>query len=622
MNRRLFVCATFASLGLCGLASAAAPAGKKSASIRDAANDVVDKVLRAELQGPVDRRAALQGPSQELPASQVARWQAGFVRDGDAWQSADQPASLTNTEAWKRYRIERQQAPQTAAGQLELANWCRKHELPDQERAHLTTALALVPAGDDSPVRERLGYRRISNQWLSPEQIAQWRSQNARALASLKKWGPQLEKLADQLQGPERKREVGQAAVKRLSDPDVIPALEYEWCGRDEALATTAVDVFGRLPGYEAAQALARQAVFSKWPTVRNQATGQLKSRRLEDFVPDLIGLLVRPAGGATTSEWRMFHEPMAQAGIPFGFALVYQSIVAWETNDQFQVASLTTVDYRLNELMRGAHVLKAQQRVDYTDTELFHRSPVLALQSTDRERSFADRSYERERSVSDINDRVDDLNRRVAGVLTGVTSHEPNSDPSTWWKWWADYTDTERIGSKPVVEVAEEYDQRGDPTARLYYRPCSCFAAGTPVWTERGALAIEKIQVGDRVLSQDIKSGELAFKPVLSTTIRPSRPLMRLEIGGETIVCTGGHRFWVPGEGWTKSRDLTPLTLLHTVTGTQTVSSAKKAPTQPTYNLLVADAHDYFVGTAGLLVQDLPLPTPTNTLVPGLASK
>jgi hypothetical protein len=462
----------------------------------------------------------------------------------------------------------------------------------------------------------------ISNRWLSPEQLDQWKNQNTSALASLKKWGAQLEKLADQLQGPQRKREVGQAAVKRLADPDMIPALEYQWCGREPELATVAVEAIGRMPGYESAQALARQAVFSKWPAVRDQATAQLKSRRLEDFVPDLIGLLVRPAVGKTSSEWQMFRSSQIRSGTPFGFALVYQSIVAWETNDQFQVASLTTVDYRLNELLRGAVYRSRFGVLDTSQTELFLRSPGLARESTDRERAFADRSYERDRNVSDINERVDDLNRRVVAVLAGVTTRDPNSDPGVWWKWWADVTDTERIGSKPVVEVSEDYDQRGDPTARLILNTCCCFAAGTPVWTERGAVEIEKILVGDRVLSQDIKTGELAFKPVLSTTIRPSRPLLSLEIGKETIVCTGGHRFWVPGEGWLKAHDLRPLTLLHTVTGTQSVSSVKKAPTQPTYNLLVADAHDYFVGAAALLGQDLPLPTPTNTLVPGLASK
>jgi len=48
------------------------------------------------------------------------------------------------------------------------------------------------------------------------------------------------------------------------------------------------------------------------------------------------------------------------------------------------------------------------------------------------------------------------------------------------------------------------------------------CFVAGTPVWTVSGPVAIEKIRVGDLVLSQALDTGELAFQPVLQTTQRP----------------------------------------------------------------------------------------------------
>ena len=38
-----------------------------------------------------------------------------------------------------------------------------------------------------------------------------------------------------------------------------------------------------------------------------------------------------------------------------------------------------------------------------------------------------------------------------------------------------------------------------------------SCLAAGTPIWTDAGPVSVEKIKVGDRVLSQDADTGELA---------------------------------------------------------------------------------------------------------------
>ena len=74
------------------------------------------------------------------------------------------------------------------------------------------------------------------------------------------------------------------------------------------------------------------------------------------------------------------------------------------------------------------------------------------------------------------------------------------------------------------MVTVVDETEILGDPTLRFnrVSGRCCCLAAGTPVWTDQGLLAIEKISVGDRVLAQDIETGELGYKPVLRTTTRP----------------------------------------------------------------------------------------------------
>src|SRR5262249_50143506 len=200
------------------------------------------------------------------------------------------------------------------------------------------------------------------------------------------------------------------------------------------------------------------------------------------------------------------------------------------------------------------------------------------------------------------------------------VTGRDPSPDPATWWQWWADFTDTQQVGDKAVVKVSEETVTLGNPSSQIRRR--SCFAAGTPVWTESGPRAIETIQIGDRVLAQDIDSGELAYQPVVATTIRPAKPLVRLQIGDESLTATGGHPFWVAGDGWTQAPDLRPRTLVHTVRGSAPIDGVEPGETAETYNLVVADFHDYFVGRAGFLVQDLPLPQPTNVVVPGLTRR
>ena len=58
---------------------------------------------------------------------------------------------------------------------------------------------------------------------------------------------------------------------------------------------------------------------------------------------------------------------------------------------------------------------------------------------------------------------------------------------------------------------------------------------------TDVGPVAVEKIKVGDRVLSQDAETGELAYKPVLHTTVRTNAELVKLELLDDTVTCSVG---------------------------------------------------------------------------------
>ena len=136
----------------------------------------------------------------------------------------------------------------------------------------------------------------------------------------------------------------------------------------------------------------------------------------------------------------------------------------------------------------------------------------------------------------------------------------------------------------------------------------CSSFLNEPALWAAAKKAAIK----------HDTAAGMV--ERVVCTTVRPAKPLVCLQIGDESIIATGGHRFWVTSEGWTKARDLKPQSLVHTVTGNAPIHSVATGPAAETYNLVIADFHDYFVGRSGFLVQDLPMPQPTNIIVPGLS--
>lgn len=136
----------------------------------------------------------------------------------------------------------------------------------------------------------------------------------------------------------------------------------------------------------------------------------------------------------------------------------------------------------------------------------------------------------------------------------------------------------------------------------------------------ERGLVAVEHIVPGDRVLAKNIETGELAYKVVLHTTVRESSPITKFVIDDETIQATEGHHFWVSGRGWTKTRELVADQPIHTAIGAVRVASTEPGESAPTYNLVVADFHTYFVGKSGILSHDVLPPKPTNKLVPGLS--
>jgi hypothetical protein len=210
-------------------------------------------------------------------------------------------------------------------------------------------------------------------------------------------------------------------------------------------------------------------------------------------------------------------------------------------------------------------------------------------------------------------NAEIRELDDRVLPILKVLTGQDFGTEPDAWRKWWTDqlgyvyqssqpstkptFTDTTAM---PNVSVAVQ-----QPEFVALQAHSACFAAGTPVHTLDGPRAIESIQVGDRVLSQDPVSGSLAFEPVVAVHHNDPAPTLRIKADGDTIIATGIHRFWKVGKGWTMARELKPGDRVRVIGGAVQVRSIVNERTLPVYNLDVARNRDFFVGTQGLLVHD-----------------
>ena len=147
------------------------------------------------------------------------------------------------------------------------------------------------------------------------------------------------------------------------------------------------------------------------------------------------------------------------------------------------------------------------------------------------------------------------------------------------------------------------------------------CFVAGTLVTTEQGQKPIEEIKVGDKVLSENPETGEIAYKTVEETYINETDELIHVHINGETISATPNHPFYVDKLGWTLAKNLRAGDVLVLSNGEFVVvewiqHEILENPIK-VYNFEVEDFHTYFVGESSVLVHNM-CQTSTDTPKPG----
>ena len=136
------------------------------------------------------------------------------------------------------------------------------------------------------------------------------------------------------------------------------------------------------------------------------------------------------------------------------------------------------------------------------------------------------------------------------------------------------------------------------------------CFVAGTLVETEDGQKPIEEVEVGDKVLSENPETGEIAYKTVEETYINETDELIHVHVNGETISATPNHPFYVDKFGWILAKNLRAGDILVLSNGEFVVvewiqHEILENPIK-VYNFEVQDFHTYFVGESSVLVHNL----------------
>jgi RHS repeat-associated protein len=153
------------------------------------------------------------------------------------------------------------------------------------------------------------------------------------------------------------------------------------------------------------------------------------------------------------------------------------------------------------------------------------------------------------------------------------------------------------------------------------------CFVEGTMVLTDFGLKPIEEIKEGDKVLSYNEQTKQNEYKTVVQTMVREAEAgrILSLKVEGEAeaLGVTGEHPFYVRIHGarsnlsseddgkWIEAKDLQIGNEIRKADGTwaKVESVIQKSEGAKVYNFEVADNHNYFVGTMGLLVHNTCFP-------------
>lgn len=516
---------------------------------------------------------------------------AGRVLWKETLLSPEEVADRAKTDAvLAQYEKLRSAAENTAADQLKLAAWCKQKQLVEQERAHLTRVIEIDPSHAEA--RRLLGYKLVAGQWLSRDEMTRSQARARAAAAAFKRYSKPLSSIANGLtSASEKSRQAAKQRLLQIADPAAIPVMEAALKNAAEPAGLALVEALSKMTSPDASVTLARVAVETESRDVRDAAVKRLKEIAYDYYVPVLLSSLVTPL----ESKVELYQAPDGR--------LTYRHWFYCEGED---ARRMLVVDQAFRR-PRGGQVNDGDSLAD--------RESALAVAAT-------------QESI-----RNEDNNERICKLLSRVTDLDLPAKPDVWWSWWNDLTETALAEEKPLYQqyVSREEVLRDarrfyggtvvEPGGGISGTPVSlheCLIAGTPIWTIRGSMAVESIKVGDLVLSQEVETGALAYKPVLRTTQRPPAPLVSIELPLETITASGGHLFWTEGSAWQRARRIEAGTPLVALDGVVDVGESRPVEAQKTYNLIVADFHTYFVGKSRILSHDNTLQRPIMLARPG----
>ena len=157
---------------------------------------------------------------------------------------------------------------------------------------------------------------------------------------------------------------------------------------------------------------------------------------------------------------------------------------------------------------------------------------------------------------------------------------------------------ETEKRPNESKEQTAERTRQAKAEAQRRGY----CFAEGTVVQTAAGPKPLETVVAGEMIQAKAEGEDIVRSYAVAGVMRGVASTLYRVEVDGRQMLsATGGHPFFVLDKGWTRARDIAAGNRLASLSGESVVVTnvfrERLTATVATFNLLVDEAHTYFVG-------------------------
>jgi tetratricopeptide (TPR) repeat protein len=582
-------------------AVAAEPAKTKLAHSVDSHTPVVDKLVAEALvaasQGNLAQRDELVAQAlRAAPKNQSAHWAAGHVRLGNKWLPV--PAAERTAAAdprWSEYHRLYDRVDDIESAE-QLAEWCGRNGFDAQARWHWRQILTINP--QHSRAQRELGLVYHQGLLMTRSERATVVQEQERWRRALRHWKATLNRWQRDLDhGNSAEREKALTEIAAVTDLDVVLALPGDPAAMPDEqgsadLCCALIRALARSRDSQVVSWIVRQGVGSPWKEVRQAAGEALAGREVTAFVPEVMVFMNPPSERVSTITTddlgRVLYEQRLRRPGPWGEE---------EHVDQYSLSP--------------SH-LKITGNIKWT-WKPERDAAVRLLKEKDQQDGAA---------VGEQNERQRVYNENALALLAATISAATigevadgvaPADIPGWWEWWRKFNE---LAGPTIGEGAPTYSyQHGE-----VFVPC-CFAPGTCVATPTGLVPIETIRAGDTVLSQNPRTGELAYKLVLLINQREPTAMRCLSVGKESITATLGHRFWLIGGGWRMAKHLEADTELCGLSAPLRLDSVEEAEEQGAHSLTVEDFHTYFVGKSRLLVHDNTRPLPVQGAVPGLVS-